>query len=51
MEYIDLLNILLGLIIGNFVVQYFGKKDWREAFKISYFQSIPILLIAVLHVN
>lgn len=41
--------IWIGLVIGNYLYQFFDNKNWIEAFKISYFQGIFVLAIKLLN--
>ena len=42
----NLLELAIGFTIGNFVYQMItGKRDWKRAFEISYFQAIAFLAV------
>ena len=42
-----LIAIWVGLTIGNYVYQYFTKKDWKKAYDISYNQIVPFVVIGI----
>lgn len=44
---VDLLLILIGLVIANYVYQFFGKKDYERAFDNSFKQATALFCVAL----
>jgi hypothetical protein len=48
MMFLWLFSLWVGLVVANYIYQYFTKKDWKKAYEISYYQIIPFVLIGVM---
>ncbi|GBF40676.1 hypothetical protein [Leptospira johnsonii] len=43
------LLFLVGIVIGNYIYQFFGSKDYDAAFERSYFQAAAIGMCLFMH--
>ena len=34
--------LVIGIVLGNYLYQYFGPQDWAAAFDHSYFQLFAV---------
>ena len=41
-------GVYIGSLLGNFTYQAFTKRDWDDALCVSYFQAIPLLVVALM---
>ncbi len=52
-----LLYFSIGLILGNFIIQYFGKKNYNDALYLSaimivtlgFYESVDIIIKIAIH--
>lgn len=43
------LGTFVGMAVGNFGLEYFGRKRWSTAWERTYFQGVALLGIWLLH--
>lgn len=36
------ISVAVGLMIGNFIYQFFKGRDWSKAMELSWFQTVAI---------
>ena len=47
---LNLLFLYSGVILANYMFAYFGDKNFKKAFDISFYQIVPLVTIVVIAV-